>query len=66
MAEDDYDQFYKVDFFGGVSEVGYDGVYGGSTKRHWDGPCLLYLRFLWLLSQDAMRQVKVFRAEIAC
>ena len=34
MAEDDYDQFYKVDFFGGGSEVGYDGFYGGSTKRH--------------------------------
>lgn len=29
-------------------------------------PCLLYLRFLWLLSQDAMCQVKVFRAGIAC
>lgn len=35
MAEDDYDQFYKVDFFGGGSEVGYDGfLQGSSTKRH--------------------------------
>ena len=32
MAEDDYDQFYKVAFLGGF-RGGYDGFYGGSTKK---------------------------------